>query len=100
MSIFVYTIRAKVWVYTGVAAWYFISIPKKESADIKKNFSNKKRGWGSLPVRVSCGETIWKTSIFPDTKSASYLLPLKASVRKKENIFKNEEVVLKIEILV
>ncbi|HEY4473963.1 MAG TPA: DUF1905 domain-containing protein [Candidatus Paceibacterota bacterium] len=30
--------------------------------------------------------TVWNTSIFPDKKSGSYLLPLKAKIRKAENI--------------
>ncbi len=94
-----YQFSASVWVYPGVAAWHFLSVPKKESAGIKQAFHEKKRGWGSLPVAVTIGKTTWNTSIFPDTKSGTYLLPLKAAVRKREHIFAKEElrVSLKIE---
>ncbi len=95
-----YRIKAKVWIYPGDAAWYFVSIPKKESAHIKADFDAQKRGWGSLPVMVTLGKTSWKTSIFPDKKSGTYLLPLKAEVRKKEKIFKNIPISFLLEIVV
>ena len=79
-----------------MAGWHFLSVPKKQSEEIKKMFGAMKRGWGSLPVEVTVGKTSWKTSIFPasakasagrpDKKSGVYLLPLKADVRKKEGI--------------
>lgn len=94
-----YKIKPKVWIYPGLAGWHFVSVPKKESAIIKKDFDKKKRGWGSLPVMVTVGKTIWKTSIFPDKKSGVYLLPLKAEVRKKERILKDEEVSIVLNII-
>ncbi len=78
--------RAKVWVYTGMGAWRFLTLPKKQGQDIKKQSGACARGWGSLPVSVTIGKTVWNTSIFPDKKSGSYLLPLKAKVRKAEKI--------------
>ena len=65
----VFNVRAKVWLYPGMAGWHFVTIPKKQSERIKKVFGAKKRGWGSLPVMATIGETHWETSIFPDKKS-------------------------------
>lgn len=84
-----YAIKARVWLYPGAAGWHFITVPKKESQEIKLAFAKKQKGWGSLPVLATIGKTAWKTSIFPDSKTNTYLLPLKADVRKKEKIFKN-----------
>ncbi|OGE84736.1 MAG: hypothetical protein A3J48_04205 [Candidatus Doudnabacteria bacterium RIFCSPHIGHO2_02_FULL_46_11] len=81
-----YKLKAKVWVYSGMAGWYFLTLPEKQSREIKSLFGGEARGWGSLPVVVAIGKTSWKTSIFPDKKTACYLLPLKADVRKKEGI--------------
>lgn len=78
--------RSKVWVYPGMAAWRFLTLPKKEGAEIKEKYGKHAKGWGSLPVSVTIGKTVWNTSIFPDKKSGSYLLPLKAKVRKAEDI--------------
>ena len=98
MSTNLYKIKSEVWLYPGMAGWHFLSVPKKDSEDIKKRFGKKQRGWGSLPVVVTLGKTSWKTSIFPDKKSGFYLLPLKADVRKKEGIFSGDKVSFSIEI--
>jgi len=87
-----YAFKSNVWVYPGMASWRFITVPKKESTDIKTKYGKNARGWGSLPVSVTIGKTEWKTSIFPDKRSGTYLLPLKAAVRKKEGIFDNDRV--------
>lgn len=93
-----HTIRTKVWLYPGPAAWYFITLPKKQSQMIKKTFGDLARGWGSLPVIVTIGQTNWKTSIFPDKKAGAYLLPLKAAVRKQENITAGDTISVAVEI--
>lgn len=93
-----YTITAKVWLYSGMAAWHFITLPKKDSDDIKELFGEMKRGWGSLPVEVTIGNTTWRTSIFPDKKAGAYLFPLKAAVRKKEGISEGDMITLVLEI--
>lgn len=83
-----YIVQGKVWLYPSeTASWHFFTVPKKESSEIKAKYGNLSKGWGSLPVSVSIGKTTWTTSIFPDSKSGTYILPLKAEVRKKEGIF-------------
>jgi hypothetical protein len=81
-----------------MAGWHFTGIPKKESEEIKKE-SVVKAGFGSIPVEVTVGKTKWKTSIFPDKRSGTYLLPLKAEVRKKEKIFSEDDIYLTIELI-
>ncbi len=82
-----------------MAGWHFVSVPKKQSDEIKKSFGTPSRGWGSIPVTVITGKTSWKTSIFPDRQSGGYLLPLKAEIRKKEKIFSEDNVTFSIQIL-
>lgn len=94
-----YKIQTKVWLYPGQAAWHFVTLPKDESGQIKELFGGLKKGFGSLPVKVTIGETTWKTSIFPDKKAGAYLLPLKADVRKREKIMEGDALVLDIEVL-
>jgi hypothetical protein len=93
-----FEIRSEVWLYPGMAGWHFLSLPKKESGEIKEKFGKHKRGWGSIPVLVTINKTRWKTSIFPDKKSGSYLLPLRAEVRKKEGIFARDTVSFIVEL--
>jgi hypothetical protein len=93
-----FKIKAKVRLYPGMAGWQFVTIPKKQSKNITLTYGAMKQGWGSLPVTVSIGKTKWKTSIFPDKKMGAYLLPLKADVRKKENIKVGNTISITLEI--
>jgi len=63
--------------------WYFVTVDKKESKEIKEKYGKVRRGFGSVPVGVTVGKTSWKTSVFPN-KSGTYDLPIKALVRRKE----------------
>ncbi|MBF0267746.1 MAG: DUF1905 domain-containing protein [Alphaproteobacteria bacterium] len=89
---------AKLWLYQGQGAWFFVTLPKKESSVIKHLSSSKRRGWGSVPVRATISQTSWKTSIFPDSKAGAYLLPVKADIRKKENLSEGSKVTVELEI--
>ena len=93
-----YELKARVWLYPGMAGWHFITIPEAIAEDIKRQFSDLKKGWGSIPVRVTINNTTWETSIFPDKKTQSYVLPLKAEIRKKENITLEDTITLLLEI--
>lgn len=96
----IYTIRSKVWLYPGMSGWHFANVNKSISKDIKKKFSIQGRGFGSVPVHVTLGSTRWKTSIFPDKKTETYVLPLKADVRKKEDIVHDSTISFTLEIIV
>ncbi len=90
----------KVWIYPGeFANWHFVTLTKKIGQEIKETHGKNARGFGSLPVQVTIGQTTWKTSIFPDKRAGSYLLPLKAQVRKKEDIEAGETVIFEIGII-
>ncbi len=91
--------RATVWQYPGMAGWHFVSLPKTLSAKLKKLYGNRARGWGSLPVTMTVGKTTWKTSIFPDRKAGTYLLPLKAKVRKQTDIGMGDKPRFELEVM-
>lgn len=95
-----FTFTSKVWLYPGQAAWHFISLPKKDSTAIKRLFHGMTGGFGSLPVLATIGATEWKTSIFPDSKSGTYLLPLKKSVRVAEKFVAGDRITFRIRIRV
>ncbi len=96
----IYTIKSKIWLYPGENAnWHFLTIPKKESTLITDAYKAFKKGWGSLPVEACIKKTKWKTSIFPDNKSGTYLLPLKALIRKKEGLESGDTVTYSIAII-
>lgn len=105
-----FKLKAKIWIYEGSSShssnaaamkgeWHFITIPKIQSDTIKKIFGSLSRGWGSLPVIATIGNTSWKTSIFPDKKLGSYLLPVKLGVRRIEKIKNGDIVSLNLKII-
>lgn len=98
MSDLVVSFRAKLWMYQGKGAWYFVTLPKEESAMIRHLTASPRRGWGAVPVRARIGETKWKTSIFPDSKAGAYLLPVKADIRGKEKLAAESTVSVHLEI--
>jgi hypothetical protein len=91
--------KSKVYVWPGeMAAWRFLPVPKKESAAIKKEYARFARGFGSLPVTATVNKVSWDTSIFYDSRSESYLLPLKAKVRKQADIADDDTVTCELKI--
>lgn len=81
-----------------MSTWHFITIPEKQSKEIKEIFGKSSRGFGSIPVKVTLNKTTWRTSIFPDSKSGCYFLPLKAGIRKKEEILVDDSLKFDLEI--
>lgn len=81
------------------AAWHFALVPKDVSKTLRDKHKSRHRGWNSIKVRLSLGKTKWDTSIFFDTKSGQYLLPLKAQVRRQEGIFDGDEVDITMSIV-
>lgn len=95
-----FSVHVPVWKYEGAAAWHFVTLPKNISVQIKKNFGAMARGWGSIPVLAKLGQTQWESSLFFDGKREAYLFPLKASVRKKENVLAEQRIEIEFEILI
>lgn len=73
----------ELWEYTGAGAWFFATLPLDISKEIRTITHGSKNGFGSVRVRVSSGGAEWETSIFPDTKSGSYMLPVKKQIRQQ-----------------
>lgn len=94
-----YRVRAKVWHYKGIGGWHFVNLSAKQSSMIRALFSIEARPFGSIPVTVTIGKTEWRTSLFPDKKSKSYLFAIKADVRNREHITAGETIVAKVQIL-
>lgn len=90
----------KVVLWPGeTASWHFIAVTKSVGQEIKASLGKNRRGFGSVPVTVTVGKTTWQTSIFPDRFSGSYILPLKASVRKAEEIEAGDKLTYTIKLV-
>lgn len=86
----------KLWFWRGPAPWFFVTVPEEPSRDIQAIANLVTYGWGVIPVQVHIGETRWQTSLFP--KNGRYLVPIKASVRKAENIEEGDIVTVWLDV--
>ncbi len=81
-----YVISAKVWRWKGDSGFHFATVPEAQGQAIRQRFGKSAKGWGSIKVRVTIGDTEWPTSLFPHKEANSYVFAIKAEVRKSENI--------------
>jgi hypothetical protein len=90
---------ARLWLYPGADGWHFVSLPPEVSADVTDLTAGIRRGFGSVRVAVTVGATSWRTSVFPDSTSGTYLLPMKKAVRTAERLQAGDEVRARLELL-
>jgi hypothetical protein len=88
--------NGKIWFWKGPAPWYFVTVPEQQSRDLKTVSGLVTYGWGMIPVEARIGETRWITPLFP--KDGRYIVPIKASVRKAENLDQGQPVVVRLEV--
>lgn len=95
MSDLEFSFTAPLWLWTGKGAWHFITVPEDISHQIKS--MTERRGFGSVRVTASIGGGHgWKTSVFPDSKSGCYFLPVKADIRKSSRIAVGDTVTVRL----
>jgi hypothetical protein len=98
-SIGVFEFTAPLWLHPGADAWHFLSVPREISADISDLSAGVRRGFGSVRVAVTVGGTSWRTSVFPDSRQGTYLLPVKKEVRKVERLTAGDAVRARLELI-
>lgn len=92
------TFSGSIWFWRGPAPWYFVTIPPEQCADLSAISRFVTYGWGCIPVKVRIGRTEYTTSLFP--KDGSYIVPVKAAVRKSEGIDEGDDVTVQLEVQV
>jgi len=91
-----YEFSEKPWQHASPGGWYFASLPKEMTKEIRDSLKSEEEGWGRLKATAKIGNSEWKTAIWFDTKINTYLLPLKAEIRKKEHIKTGKQVTITI----
>jgi hypothetical protein len=98
---------APIWIWSSDKApgsWHFITIDGGVSDAIKATSimrrleGGRPRGFGSMKVTATIGDTSWATSIFPSKERGGYLLPVKASVRKAQGLVAGDLAEVTLEI--
>jgi hypothetical protein len=90
------TFTAEVWLYEGDAPWHFVTLPLDLADELRARTAGTRRGFGSVRVSVTLGSSTWSTSVFPDRRSSSYLLPIKAEIREREGIEAGDTVTISL----
>jgi hypothetical protein len=89
--------RAKIWLWAADSSWHFVTVPKSVASGIKTLSEGMRSPTGSVRVVATIKDVSWKTSLFP-TKQRTYLLPVKAEVRKKAKVGAGDTVALTLEL--
>ncbi len=79
------TFRAALQRFAGAGGWHYVVVPATIARELRTTYRANHGGWSSLRVLASIGATRWQTSIFW-MKEGGYLLFIKASVRKAEEL--------------
>lgn len=90
------TFTAPLWEHAGDTSWHFVSLPA-ELSDQVRELSGPRRGFGSVRVEVTVGDSTWRTSVFP-SRHGTYDLPVKAAVRRSEGLEPGDPVTVLMEV--
>ena len=93
-----YSFRAELWLYPGEAGWHFLTLPEVIADDLREEAAPLRKGFGSVKVTAEISGHTWQTSVFPDSKSGSYLLPVKKAIRTAARISTGDTVAVNLEI--
>lgn len=94
------------WRWTGGAnngTWHFLTIDGAagealSGTAIMRKLEGVSRGFGSLKVKARIGGTGFATSVFPSKSDGGWLLPVKAAVRRAEDLVEGDEVEVFLEV--
>jgi hypothetical protein len=91
--------EAKVFRWESNPAFFMLSLPLEASHEIHEISEGLTNGFGSLKVEATIGSFTWKTSIFPESKTGCFDLPLKAEVRKRNSLVEGSVTTVEVRVL-
>ena len=98
MSLLEFRFKSEIFLWSGDSAWHFIALPADIADDIEDS-ATLRAGFGSIKVQVTIGGSSWNTSIFPDSKRKTFILPVKKEVRRAENLTEGDRPVIQLVIM-
>ena len=94
-----FSFTTALWKWPG-GNWFFLTLPPDTAADIRAFASDNASALGTVRVVARVGETEWQTSLFPSREHSGFLLPVKAAVRRAEELEAGAEVAVALEVFV
>ena len=86
----------EIWHWKGPSPWHFVTVPDADADDLEATSAFVSYGWGMIPATVRIGGTEWTTSLYP--KDGSYVVPLKAAVRRAERLEVGDTVTVRLTV--
>ena len=94
-----FTFTSTLWNPETMYAYVFVSVPVDQSAVIRDLTEGLRRGFGSQRVRVSINDSEWATSLFPESATGRFLLPVKKAIRQAEDLDVGDTATVTIELV-
>jgi hypothetical protein len=88
--------EAEIIHWRGPAPFFFAPAPAEQVEALRQAARTATYGWGVVPVEATIDDFTFHTSLFP--KDGTYLVPLKAAVRRKTNITAGDTVTVELTI--
>lgn len=80
-----FAVDAPLWQVEN-GSWVFLSLPFPVADEVDDLTRGRQGGFGSVRVEVTLGPTTWRTSLFPDKRAETYVLPVKKAVRAAADV--------------
>ena len=93
-----YRFTGELWEAAVEATWVFVTVPIDQADEIA-DLVPRRPGFGSVRVEATIGSTTWRTSLFPDSKAGSYVLPVKAAVRRAEELDTGDRATVEVTVV-
>lgn len=93
-----YRFDAPLW-RTENGSWVFVTVPFDVADAIDEASHGAQRGFGSVRVEAVLGPTTWRTSLFPDKRLESFVLPVKRAVRDAAGVDDGDVVHVELTLL-
>lgn len=98
-----HTFTAPLWQWDARRqdTWTFVTLPPdvttlvEDAADAR----GPRAGFGSVRVEVRIGATTWRTSVFPDSGSGCFALPIKRAVRQANGLRTGDDVSVHLRVI-
>jgi hypothetical protein len=82
--------------WRGPAPFFYAPIPADQLERLRPPARAVTYGWGVVPVEATIGGVTFITSLFP--KDGTFLLPIKAAVRKQAEITAGDTIAVEMRI--
>ena len=96
-----FTFTASLWRWTArradAGARCFVTLPSEVAEEVRDG-SGEPRGFGSVRVHVEAAGRAWDTSVFPDSASGSFVLPVRKAVRAAADVGEGDDLTVTLSL--